>query len=145
MQPSLIYVSTGRVPRHPFAVDPPPWDPVSGSAPPPRNRCEAGRTGPGKDHQLARSRELSAVVGRWLHLRRQQINVSRRSLITFRLAVRPDGSVQARYSHATATMVQRLMDGLTELWEAALDARRELAPGSPVAVLDRLLWKGALS
>jgi len=53
-----------------------------------------------------------------------------------------DGSVQARYSHATVTMVQRLMDGLTELWEAALDIRRELAPGSPVTVLDRLLREG---
>ncbi|HZM81233.1 MAG TPA: LacI family DNA-binding transcriptional regulator [Candidatus Limnocylindrales bacterium] len=55
-----------------------------------------------------------------------------------------DGSVQARYSHATQLMVQRLMEGLTELWEAALDIRREMAPGSPVAVLDRLLRKGEL-
>jgi hypothetical protein len=28
---------------------------------------------------------------------------------------------------------------MTELWEAALAARRAMAPGSPVAVLDRLL------
>ncbi|HEX6682620.1 MAG TPA: LacI family DNA-binding transcriptional regulator [Candidatus Limnocylindrales bacterium] len=56
-----------------------------------------------------------------------------------------DGSVQARYSHATVTMVQRLMDGLTELWEAALEIRREMVPGSPVVVLDRLLRKGDLS
>jgi hypothetical protein len=36
-------------------------------------------------------------------------------------------------------MVSRLLDGLTRLWLAALDARRELSYGSPVAVLDRLL------
>jgi len=50
-----------------------------------------------------------------------------------------DGSVQARYSHATPEMVSRLLDGLTRLWLAALEARRELSPRSPVAVLDRLL------
>ncbi len=53
-----------------------------------------------------------------------------------------DGSVQARYSHATDVMVQRLLEGLTELWEAALQERREMASGSPVAVLDRLLRNG---
>jgi hypothetical protein len=50
-----------------------------------------------------------------------------------------DGSVQARYPHATAEMVRRLMDGLTVVWENALDARAALSLGSPVAVLDRLL------
>jgi integrase len=50
-----------------------------------------------------------------------------------------DGSVQARYSHITTGMTGRLLDGLTELWTAALDARREFSPGSPVGVLDRLL------
>lgn len=50
-----------------------------------------------------------------------------------------DGSVQARYSHITPGMRRRLLDGLTELWEAALAERRALAPRSPVAVLDRLL------
>ncbi|AVT36251.1 LacI family DNA-binding transcriptional regulator [Plantactinospora sp. BB1] len=50
-----------------------------------------------------------------------------------------DGSVQARYSHVTPEMRQRLMTDLTGLWEAALAARRELATGSPVPVLDRLL------
>jgi integrase len=50
-----------------------------------------------------------------------------------------DGSVQARYSHVTDTMRRRLLDGLTELWTAALDARRALDSGSPVAALDRLL------
>jgi len=50
-----------------------------------------------------------------------------------------DGSGQAGYSHVTDLMVQRLMDGLTELWEAALAERRAMSPGSPVAVLDRLL------
>jgi len=50
-----------------------------------------------------------------------------------------DGSVQALYSHITAAMRRQLLDGLTGLWEAALDARRALSPGSPVATLDRLL------
>ena len=50
-----------------------------------------------------------------------------------------DGSVQARYSHITAAMEQRLLDGLTELWVDALAARHALSPGSPVVVLDRLL------
>ena len=53
-----------------------------------------------------------------------------------------DGSVQARYSHVTPDMRQRLMTGLTGLWEAALATRREMAPGSPVAALDRLLKGG---
>jgi hypothetical protein len=47
--------------------------------------------------------------------------------------------VQARYSHITEGMTGRLLGGLTELWDEALAARRRLAPGSPVAVLDRLL------
>lgn len=50
-----------------------------------------------------------------------------------------DGSVQARYSHITAVMRQRLMDDLTEQWEAALKARKSMAPGSPIWALDRLL------
>ena len=50
-----------------------------------------------------------------------------------------DGSVQARYSPITQSMRQTLMDGLTELWHAALAARLELSPESPAAVLDRLL------
>lgn len=50
-----------------------------------------------------------------------------------------DGSVQARYSHVTPVMRARLLEGLTELWEAALGARREMHDGSPVAVLDDLL------
>jgi hypothetical protein len=32
-----------------------------------------------------------------------------------------------------------LVQGLTEVWEASLDARLELATGSAVPVLDRLL------
>ena len=36
-------------------------------------------------------------------------------------------------------MRRQLMDGLSGLWEAALDARRAMVPGSPVAALDRLL------
>jgi hypothetical protein len=54
-----------------------------------------------------------------------------------------DGSVQGRYSHVTAEMHRRLMNGLTELWEAALAARREMSPRSPVAVLDALLREPA--
>jgi integrase len=50
-----------------------------------------------------------------------------------------NGTIQALYSHITAIMVRRLLKGLTELWEAALDARLAVSPRSPVAVLDRLL------
>ncbi len=50
-----------------------------------------------------------------------------------------DGSVQARYAHATADMVRRLLDDLTTVWENALAVRRRLSPGSAVAILDRLL------
>ncbi|MDM4721341.1 LacI family DNA-binding transcriptional regulator [Micromonospora sp. WMMA1363] len=50
-----------------------------------------------------------------------------------------DGSVQARYSHVTPEMRQRLVTALTGQWDASLAARREMAPGSPVAALDRLL------
>ncbi len=50
-----------------------------------------------------------------------------------------DGSVQSRYEHITAGMRQTLMTALTEMWEEALDMRRAMSPGSPVAVLDALL------
>jgi hypothetical protein len=50
-----------------------------------------------------------------------------------------DGSIGARYAHVTTTMVGRLITDLTEAWQAAFDARLALSPGSPVAVLDRLL------
>ena len=50
-----------------------------------------------------------------------------------------DGSVQARYSHVTPAMRAKLLEGLTELWEAALDARRGMSDGSPVGELDDLL------
>ena len=50
-----------------------------------------------------------------------------------------DGSVQARYAHATDEMLRRLLGGLTGVWTEALEAHRALSPGSPVAVLDRLL------
>jgi integrase len=53
-----------------------------------------------------------------------------------------DGSVQARYTHITARMRGRLVDALTEVWEAALAERRKISPGSPVSVLDRLLRPG---
>jgi hypothetical protein len=51
-----------------------------------------------------------------------------------------NGSVQARYSHVTPEMRRRLVDGLTVLWTEALDTRRAVSPGSPVAVLDAMLW-----
>jgi len=50
-----------------------------------------------------------------------------------------DGSVQARYSHVTPTMRGQLMEGLTRLWEASLDARAAITPHSPVSILDQLL------
>ncbi|WP_123981603.1 LacI family DNA-binding transcriptional regulator [Streptomyces sp. Ag109_O5-1] len=50
-----------------------------------------------------------------------------------------DGSVQARYSHITARMRNRLMDELTEQWEGALAARSAMHPRSPVRALDVLL------
>jgi hypothetical protein len=50
-----------------------------------------------------------------------------------------DGSVQAIYSHVTATMIQQLFDSLTRVWEDVLEARRRMSPRSAVAVLDRLL------
>lgn len=50
-----------------------------------------------------------------------------------------DGSVQARYSHVTQVMRDRLMDDLTSVWKAAVEARRKLSPGSPVGALDRIL------
>jgi hypothetical protein len=53
-----------------------------------------------------------------------------------------DSSISARYAHVTDAMRQRLTAGLTEQWEASLAARRELSPGSPVAVLDALLRQG---
>jgi integrase len=50
-----------------------------------------------------------------------------------------DGSVSARYAHVTPGMRRRLMGGLTEQWEASLDARLVLSLGSPVSSLDALL------
>lgn len=50
-----------------------------------------------------------------------------------------DGSVSARYAHVTPGMRERLILGLTQQWEAALDARLALCPRSPVRVLNDLL------
>lgn len=50
-----------------------------------------------------------------------------------------NSSVQARYSHITTAMRQRLLDDLTSHWDAALYARKEISPKSPVHALDRLL------
>ncbi|MFD8998607.1 LacI family DNA-binding transcriptional regulator [Streptomyces abikoensis] len=50
-----------------------------------------------------------------------------------------DGSVQARYSHITPGMRRRLLEGLTEQWEASLDDRLAMCPRSQVRVLDALL------
>jgi hypothetical protein len=49
-----------------------------------------------------------------------------------------DGSVQARYSHVTAEMRRQLLVELNEIWDRTLAARRQLAPRSSVATLDRL-------
>jgi hypothetical protein len=46
---------------------------------------------------------------------------------------------QRNGAYITSGMTGRLLDGLTELWAAALDARREFSARSPVSVLDRLL------
>lgn len=53
-----------------------------------------------------------------------------------------DGSVQSRYDHITPGMRQALMLALTKMWEEALDARRAMSTGSPVATLDALLKAG---
>jgi hypothetical protein len=45
----------------------------------------------------------------------------------------------ARYSHITAEMRWRLLEGLTDLWDAAFDQRMNYSVGSPVGVLDALL------
>jgi hypothetical protein len=50
-----------------------------------------------------------------------------------------DGSVQSRYDHITQGMRQALMTALTGMWERALDTRRTMSLGSPVAALDALL------
>jgi integrase len=56
-----------------------------------------------------------------------------------------DGSVSARYAHVTPGMRRRLMRGLTEQWEAALDSRLAMSRRSPVAVLDALLRRRRLA
>lgn len=50
-----------------------------------------------------------------------------------------DSSVSARYAHVTDAMRARLVEGLTEQWEASLDERLRLSRSSPVPVLERLL------
>jgi integrase len=49
------------------------------------------------------------------------------------------GGIGAVYSHVTPSMRAELCEELTRCWEAALDARAAMSPGSPVAVLDGLL------
>ena len=50
-----------------------------------------------------------------------------------------DGSVQARYTHVTPEMRRRLLHGVTNIWEGALEERRALNQRSPVDALDVLL------
>jgi integrase len=50
-----------------------------------------------------------------------------------------DGSVQARYSHITSAMRQRLTDDLAGAWQTALLTRKAASPSSPIQALDRLL------
>lgn len=47
--------------------------------------------------------------------------------------------IAGRYSHVTDAMRKELMEELTARWLDALDARREMDPHSPVAVLEELL------
>ncbi|MEF3118589.1 LacI family DNA-binding transcriptional regulator [Streptomyces chrestomyceticus] len=56
-----------------------------------------------------------------------------------------DSSVSARYAHVTPGMRRRLMLGLTQQWEAALDARLAMCPTSPVRVLNDLLLARAVA
>lgn len=49
------------------------------------------------------------------------------------------GGIGSVYSHITPAMRAQLCEQLTAEWNAALDARLTMAPGSPVPVLDRLL------
>ncbi|GAB7075416.1 hypothetical protein JCM18897A_32730 [Streptomyces sp. JCM 18897] len=55
-----------------------------------------------------------------------------------------DGSVSARYAHVPPGMRRRLMVGLTEQWEAALDARLAMCLTLPVRVLNELLRARAM-
>ncbi len=50
-----------------------------------------------------------------------------------------NSSVQATYTHVTQTMIDQLMDSLTEVWNRALDERLAMCPTSPVKVLNSLL------
>ncbi|MER7969854.1 LacI family DNA-binding transcriptional regulator [Streptomyces sp. NPDC096080] len=56
-----------------------------------------------------------------------------------------DGSVSARYAHVTVGMRRRLVAGLTQQWEAALDARLAMCPTSPVYALNDLLCARAVA
>lgn len=50
-----------------------------------------------------------------------------------------DSSVSARYAHVTETMRRRLVEALTEQWEASLDERLTMCRTSAVPALERLL------
>ncbi|MFE7662029.1 LacI family DNA-binding transcriptional regulator [Streptomyces celluloflavus] len=56
-----------------------------------------------------------------------------------------DGSVSARYAHVTVGMRRRLVAGLTQEWEAALDVRLAVHPTSPVRALNDLLRARAVA
>ncbi|WP_141579678.1 LacI family DNA-binding transcriptional regulator [Actinomadura sp. WMMA1423] len=49
------------------------------------------------------------------------------------------GGIGAVYSHVTPAMRAELCEQLTALWTEAVDIRRSMSPGSPVAVLDGIL------
>ncbi|WP_205629751.1 tyrosine-type recombinase/integrase [Jiangella muralis] len=59
-----------------------------------------------------------------------------------RLGHELDG-IGGRYSHVTRTMREELMASLTERWHAALVARRDMHPTSPVTILDELLFQSS--
>ncbi|MEV0759627.1 tyrosine-type recombinase/integrase [Nocardia sp. NPDC050435] len=54
-----------------------------------------------------------------------------------------DQTVQAKYTHVTQPMIDRLMGELTSVWLETLDRRLAISAGSPVSVLDGLLRERA--
>lgn len=53
--------------------------------------------------------------------------------------VEPIGAIDDGRYKLGSCVRRRLLEGLTELWEAALDERRASASRSPVTAVDRLL------
>jgi integrase len=51
-------------------------------------------------------------------------------LMDERMGHQDGGSVQARYTHITPEMRRQLLDGLTRLWDTAIEAGRTISPRS---------------